>query len=163
MGFSFRRSVKLPGGVRVNMSHRGVSGSVGAGGLRYSTGTARWDGKGKGRKPRGTAPPRSSAATSGPAPARPTTAERNAAQLAAQRERLGAAEFHRRRRINGVVLAVTGLLIGWLFSLAFPPLLLAVIPLTVWAIVAEVKYRRRRDAERAAVVEPVDTSADELR
>lgn len=37
MGFSYRKAVKLPGGLRLNMSKRGPSLSAGAGRLRYST------------------------------------------------------------------------------------------------------------------------------
>ena len=38
MGFKTRKSVKLPGGVRVNLSKKGVGVSVGVKGLRVSTG-----------------------------------------------------------------------------------------------------------------------------
>jgi hypothetical protein len=37
MGFSYRKSVKLPGGVRLNLSKRGPSLSAGTRGARYST------------------------------------------------------------------------------------------------------------------------------
>lgn len=37
MGFSYRRSVKLPGGLRLNVSKRGASVSGGTKGLRYSS------------------------------------------------------------------------------------------------------------------------------
>ena len=37
MGFSYRKSIKLPGGLRVNASKRGLGLSGGVRGVRYSS------------------------------------------------------------------------------------------------------------------------------
>lgn len=37
MGFSYRKSIKLPGGIRLNASKRGLSASGGVRGVRYSS------------------------------------------------------------------------------------------------------------------------------
>ncbi|EDW6358923.1 DUF4236 domain-containing protein [Salmonella enterica subsp. enterica] len=50
MGFRFRKRIKLGKGVHLNVGKRGVSASVGAGGLSYNT---RLFGKGRGRKKSG--------------------------------------------------------------------------------------------------------------
>lgn len=136
---SYRKSFKVAPGVRLNVTHKGISSiSAGAGGVRV---TQSLRGKSTGSK--------RTAAPAGPSFAErleADTARRNARVAA----RIGEDGLARRRALNMAILKWTGLALLWIVSLAILPLLVVTVPLTAWVIVRAVRARR----VRASVSEP---------